>query len=625
MFSNICRSLIYLVCFMAIFITITGCSDNQSTVTQIPTTLLPTNQPTATQVPNTPSPINQSIILATPTKLDNNLDSAISPTKPLTLAVQIATQPKLAHIGYSVTKVALSDDNKLLATLGLSLDSGGLNIIIWEIATGKAIKAFDINPIVARKLIFNANNLITAVTDTKEYTWQISDGKLIAEKPTTAQPTTQPELAGDTNADSTSLFEKVETTLAVSNDAKLSLVALLQERDFWMELRDLEKNTVLDTLKPFHTYDPNNIPYFKQGYTAATFSVDKNLLVTLTSRGIVDLWDVPSRKIISSFFVVPDTITSSSLSVDGKLLATASYNTVNYWNTQTGQLTQSLPISPEATIYFGQKNTQLAQIWEDSVSIHDIEAQKVLTTFVEPLLSVSSPHQTKLARGVFDSQALILTLYTTDYMILRYNLVTGQRDVLKYNPDYYLPEKFSPDRKLFIASRKGKEDEIDYTIFNVEGNIKQTTFPGIRWIPEYIGNKFILVKPTKKENYQLFDVAQPSQPVLKGEFSETVPYVFMTAGDSDGTWLAGTSYDNKSDYLVVGNIATKQTIKILLGSYKVPPGLKDYSDIGIYELSVQFLDMHAIDEIIFLPSTSEKSFITIYYNGAFKLWKIINE
>lgn len=619
MFLNISKSLVSVVGFIALVIIIPGCSDTQSTITQTSVTPIPTNQLKVTQLPITPSPSNQSTILITPTATLSNSFNTFSSTKPLTLEVQLATQPKLAHIGYSVMKVALSNDNKFLATLGLSLDSGAVNIIIWEISNGKAIKAFDINPVEPRKLVFNGASSITVVTDTKEYTWQISDGKLLAEKSTTAQPTTQPELA-----ENKSFLEKVETTLAVSNDSKLSLVAVLEEPNFWMELRDLEKNTVLDTLKTFHADDPNNTPYFKKGYTAAAFSADKNLLVTLTSRGIVDLWDVPGRKIISSFFVVPDTITSSSLSVDGKLLATASYNTINYWNTQTGQLTKSLPISPEATIYFGQKPTQFVQIWEDSVSIHDIETQKVLTTFVEPLFTKTSSHQTKLARGVFDSQALILTLYTTDNLILRYNLPTGQRDVLKYNPDYYLPKEFSPDRKLFIASRKGKEDEIDYAIFNVEGNIKQATFPDIRWIPKYIGNKFILVKPAKKENYQLFDIEQPFQPVLKGELNETVPYVFMTAGDSEGTWLAGTSYEAGSNYLVVGNIATKQTIKIALGSYKVPSGLKSYSDIGIYDLSVQFLDMHAIDEIIFLPSTSEKSFITIYYNGGFKLWKIVN-
>ncbi len=245
-----------------------------------------------------------------------------------------------------ITDLAFNFDNKILVS-----SSEDKTIRFWDTQTGQTLKILNLD-YVATAIAINHQTLATTANGGKVSLWNMETGKLMR-KP----------FNWTSRYIKAIVFSPNGEFLAVgSSDLKVRL---------WKT----------DTFKLQHP----RLQYTRYQYPVSLdFNLNNNLLATGFTNGMVYLWDLATKKLVTKLYkhrVAADSIVN--FSADGKILAYTLYNQIYLWNSETGKSSELLTTDysqPIQTIKFNpnlQYNYILAyvpkngtvQLWDTKLNI----------------------------------------------------------------------------------------------------------------------------------------------------------------------------------------------------------------------------------------------------------------
>jgi dipeptidyl aminopeptidase/acylaminoacyl peptidase len=260
--------------------------------------------------------------------------------------------------GHSVLSVAISPDNKIVATGG-----NDNTIILWDINSGTKLNTLKGHTGWILSLCFSpsGNYIASASKDHLGKIWDIRSGSEVV------------TLKGHSDALSSIAYSPDGKTLATgSADASVKV---------W----DAVSGIAVRTLGG-HTKKVYSLCFSPDGTQIASSGEDMNL----------KLWDVQTGNLIKTFISHEGLVSAVAFSPDGKYIATASYDkTVKLWNSTDGAFVkslkghakeiQSLHFSPDGKYLSTGGHDYVANIWDVNTSkvVYPIKKQSNVVTDVE--------------------------------------------------------------------------------------------------------------------------------------------------------------------------------------------------------------------------------------------------
>lgn len=278
--------------------------------------------------------------------------------------------------------VTFSRNNKYLLTSG----DGG-KVLVWNLATGKRQKAFSGHEKMVRMLAFTSKGKRLVSADYYDvFYWAFPRGKKLKSW----------TIGG--NIDS----------LAVSPGGKYLAVGLKNA----LEIYSLSGDPAGELLKRIDA----KYKYSMTSITGLAFSADSKTVIGAAAGEPLKIWSVPKGKLVKSVAVHPNGAAATALSVDGKTLATASYettafdaqSTVRIWSFPAMKLLRFFPVSyPHLnhrveSLAFGPDNKSLLVCEESAIQVWNFQSGELIRCMIDMAESYS-----------FDSKGITYT-YTGD-------------------------------------------------------------------------------------------------------------------------------------------------------------------------------------------------------------------
>lgn len=246
----------------------------------------------------------------------------------------------ISHTGW-VSCVAISPDGKTLASG--SLDN---TVKLWELGSGnlKTTLTGHSAYVISMAISPDGKILASGCFDNTIKLWNLNAGTPIG------------TLTGHTGY--------VES-LAISSDGKI-LASGGGYDDHSVNLWDLERGVLITTLEG-HSASVRSV----------TFSPDNQVLVTGSEDKTIKVWDVKTKKVVYSL-TTKSWVQAVAISPDSKILASGNRDTlINLWKLENGQFISSLKwhSGPITALEFSLNGRYLASSsWDNTVKIWEVES-----------------------------------------------------------------------------------------------------------------------------------------------------------------------------------------------------------------------------------------------------------
>ena len=233
---------------------------------------------------------------------------------------QIKQKPELVvQTGHTmqVYSMAFSPDGKTLASC-----SWDRTIKLWDVETGRQVKIFEDNAAPIYAVIFSPDGktLASASDSGKVILWNVATGEKIETFEINSTPTS---LTQDKS------FSK---SIAFSPDGEFLASGSYRNIKLW----NIETGKQMEITANHGDY-----------VSSISFSPDGRTLASGSKDNMIKIWDVETGQIVKAFEVYDKRISFLIFSPDGKNIISVTYNTVIFWNVETGQQIDFLRTSPD--------------------------------------------------------------------------------------------------------------------------------------------------------------------------------------------------------------------------------------------------------------------------------------
>ena len=145
--------------------------------------------------------------------------------------------------------------------------------------------------------------------------------------------------------------------------------------DFLIEGAYLNHPGTVFTLRGNHLPQGGNS---YQGISSISFSGDGQKLAALGTDGLVEIYDLATKKQLINFLITPDLVQSSKLLDGGKSIALVYCDQIKIWNISSHKFTNTLPIAAFAHIAFSQDNKYFAEAMDSTNVIRELSTGKII-------------------------------------------------------------------------------------------------------------------------------------------------------------------------------------------------------------------------------------------------------
>ena len=402
--------------------------------------------------------------------------------------------------------------------------------------------------------------------------WDIRTGKKLLTIREQTEKTVNFGLGVSENNHSISLkFSPDGTMLASGNlDGTLQLWDTASGEELINLIRKVDKVKILSHAPPgkLYTHEPWERDNISRP-TAIEFSPDGNIIVIGNTNSSIQLWNIVTTELITTFTGHTSNVSRLAFSPDGNTLASGSSDgTIRFWDIETKEPRQAYIAGHDwiRSASFMNNNSQLASVSSDGiVTAWDMETfqkttHKTKKTLEKPrqwntaVTLVFSPDGTKLlSRGLEDDSSDS----NFDNFVVRFTDVNTGRDLMNFPDDN--EEVFSPDGKtiagirgnrIYLLNAESGEKRIIYVTEKDEYSDDYTTHvDAVEFSPD--GKN--LVSGTSGGQVQMWDVETGD--VLSSYFEEQ-----PLEGNSSRETILNFAFSSDGSLLAVGS--TKRILMI---------------------------------------------------------------
>jgi WD40 repeat protein/uncharacterized caspase-like protein len=230
------------------------------------------------------------------------------------------------------------------ATTGMEAKGTDGVIKLWDVQSGKLIKALDSQTGLIQSVVFSPDGKLLASGnyDKTIKLWDVQTGKLIR-----SLLKMKPKVIDS--------YQGCEQLAFNSDGSVLAAAGLMFGEEKTVTLWDVTKGKVLRSLKAFPGQKLDWSFYNRFGFNSLAFNPSGNSVATGASDGKIRIWEVKSGQLVRAIDAGPAAIVSTKFngassviySPDGKIIAAVSergslQNAIGLWNAENGELIRYL-------------------------------------------------------------------------------------------------------------------------------------------------------------------------------------------------------------------------------------------------------------------------------------------
>jgi WD40 repeat protein len=255
------------------------------------------------------------------------------------------------------------------------------------------------------------------------------------------------------------------------------------------------------------TGQPNGPPlHLREPIGYAALSSRGAVLATMTSSGVVQLWEPASKRPIGEALDRPSAGNFLEFSPDESLVATAGRDEVDLWETANGRLHVPpirLPGAPHWVAFSPDSRTLAAAANNEVVGLWSTTTGRLC---LHPLRNPAP-----VLRGAFSPDGKVLAMATDDHSVRLWDVARGRLlGKPMPHPDTVLSIRFSPDGKRLVTASLSGARVWDLTTFQLISPVLLATEPV--WATEFGSNGRALALSAGQPEFQAYLWRLPSPP-----------------------------------------------------------------------------------------------------------------